>query len=65
MLWGVPIWIWLVLLVSRFLFITVGAVLWVHFFSKVLWSKKIEKKYYGDMLTEKQTEEGEAGTEKR
>jgi len=45
--------------------VAAGAVLWVHFFSKVLWSKKIEEKYYGDMLKEKQTEEGEAEAEKR
>ena len=63
MLWGVPIWIWLVFFLSRFFFIAVGAVLWVHFFPKVLWSKKIEKKYYGGMLQENQTEEVE--TEKR
>jgi len=44
--------------------VAAGAVLWVHFFSKVLWSKKIEEKYYGDMLKEKQTEE-EAAAGKR
>lgn len=51
--------------VARIFWVAAGAVLWVHFFSKVLWSKKIEEKYYGDMLKEKQTEEGEAEAEKR
>jgi len=65
MLWGVPIWIWVVFFASRILLVAAGGILWVHFFSKVLWSKKIEKKYYGGMLKEKQTEEGEAAAEKR
>ena len=60
MIWGVPIWIWLVFLVTRVIWISLGAILWVYFFSKVMWNKKIEEKYYGDMLREKRTEEGKA-----
>ena len=58
MLWGVPIWIWLVFLVTRVVWISLGAILWLHFFPKVLWNKKIEEKYYGDMLRGKRKEEG-------
>jgi len=61
MLWGVPIWIWLAFFVPRILLIAVIAVLWVHFFPKVLWNKKIEEKYFGGMLEGQKTEEEGSG----
>ncbi len=60
MIWGIPIWIWVVFFLSRVVWVAAGGLLWVHFFPKVLWNKKIEEKYFGDMLREKRTEEGKA-----
>ena len=60
MLWGVPIWIWVVFFLSRVFWVAAGGILWVHFFDRVLWNKKIEEKYFGNSLADKQTEEGEA-----
>ena len=60
MLWGIPIWIWVVFFLSRIFWVAAGGILWVHFFDRVLWNKKIEEKYFGNSLADKQTEEGEA-----
>ncbi len=60
MLWGLPIWVWVVFFFSRIFWVAAGGTLWVVFFRRALWSKKIEEKYYGDMLREKRIEEGEA-----
>ncbi len=59
MLWGIPIWIWVVFFISRIFWVAAGGILWVHFFPRMLWNKKIEEKYYGDMLKREQTEESE------
>ena len=61
MLWGIPIWIWVVFFLSRIFWVAAGGILWVHFFDRVLWNKKIEEKYFGNSLTDKQTEESETG----
>ncbi len=63
MLWGVPIWIWLVFFFSRVVWVAAGGILWVYFFPRLLWNKKIEEKYFGDSSTDKQMEGNE--TEKR
>ncbi len=60
MLWGIPIWIWVVFFLSRIFWVAAGGILWVHFFDRLLWNKKIEEKYFGSSLADKQTEEGEA-----
>lgn len=46
--------------VARIFWILAGVILWAVFYHKVLWSKKIEEKYFGDTLRQKPTEEGEA-----
>lgn len=59
MLWGMPIWAWVVFFVSRIFWIAAGSWLWVHFFDKVLWSDEIEKEYFGASIRDirdKQTE---------
>ncbi len=56
MLWGVPIWIWVVFFFTRIFWVGVGGMLWVYFFPKVLWNEKIEEKYFGNIGTNKQTE---------
>jgi len=63
MLWGVPIWIWVVFFLSRVFWVTAGGILWVYFFPRVLWNKKIEEKYFGNSGAFKSTEEGK--TEKK
>ena len=60
MLWGLPIWVWVVFFFSRIFWVAAGGILWVTFFRRVLWSKKIEEKYFGDTLRQKPTEEREA-----
>ena len=60
MLWGIPIWIWVVFFLSRIFWVAAGGILWVYFFPKVLWNKKIEEKYFGNRSADKLTEEGEA-----
>jgi len=59
MLWGLPIWVWIVFFVSRILWIAVGGILWFYFFPKVLWNEKIEEKYLGSP-GDKQTEGSKA-----
>ena len=59
MLWGLPIWVWIVFFVSRILWIAVGGILWFYFFTKMLWNEKIEEKYLGS-LSDKQTEKSKA-----
>ena len=61
MLWGVPIWIWVVFFLSRVFWVAAGGILWVYFFPRVLWNKKIEEKYFGNSGTGRQTEGDEAG----
>ena len=60
MLWGIPIWIWVVFFLSRIFWVAAGGILWVYFFPRLLWNKKIEEKYFGSSLADNQTEEGEA-----
>jgi len=60
MLWGVPIWIWVVFFLSRVFWVAVGGILWVYFFPRVLWNKKIEEKYFKNSGTDRQTEGDEA-----
>ena len=60
MLWGVPIWIWVVFFLSRVFWVAAGGILWVYFFPKVLWNKKIEEKYFGSSPADELTEEGKA-----
>ena len=60
MLWGIPIWIWVVFFLSRIFWVAAGGILWVYFFPKVLWNKKIEEKYFGNSLAGKLTKEKEA-----
>ncbi len=59
MLWGVPLWIWAMFLIVKVLKLTIAGALWIHFYSKVMWNDEIEKKYYGDMLKDTQTEKVE------
>jgi len=61
--WGIPIWIWIVFFLSRVIWVAAGGILWVYFFPRVLWNKKIQEKYFGNSGTDKQTEGSE--TEKR
>lgn len=60
MLWGVPIWIWVVFFLSRIFWVAAGGILWVYFFPRVLWNKKIEEKYFGNIAAGKSTEDGKA-----
>jgi len=60
MLWGIPIWIWVVFFLSRIFWVAAGGILWVYFFPRVLWNKKIEERYFGNIPADKLTEESEA-----
>ena len=60
MLWGIPIWIWVVFFLSRIFWVGAGGILWVYFFPRVLWNKKIEEKYFGNIPAAQLTEESEA-----
>jgi hypothetical protein len=53
MLWGLPIWVWIVFFVSRIFWIAAGSILWVYFFEKKLWNKEIEEKYFSNSSLEK------------
>ena len=59
MLWGIPVWLWVVFFISRIFWIVAGGVAWYFLFPKVLWNEKIEEKYLGS-LKDKQTEESKA-----
>ena len=63
MLWGIPIWIWVVFFLSRVFWVAAGGIQWVYFFPRVLWNKKIEEKYFGNIPADKLTEE--SAVEKR
>ena len=57
MLWGLPIWVWVIFFLAKVFWVAAGGILWVHFFPKVLWNKKIEEKYFGSSPVSKQIEE--------
>ena len=60
MLWGIPIWIWIAFFLSRIFWVAAGAILWVYFFPRLLWNRKIEEKYFGKSGIDRQTEGNEA-----
>ncbi|MDD4876412.1 MAG: hypothetical protein PHQ86_04690, partial [Dehalococcoidales bacterium] len=49
MLWGIPLWIWLVFFFSRIFWIAAGAIIWVYIYPRFLWNRKIEEKYFGSV----------------
>ena len=59
MLWGIPVWIWIVFFLSRVFWVVAGAILWVYFFPRLLWNEKIEEKYFGNTLKDRQVKENE------
>lgn len=57
MLWGVPVWVWIVFFMAKIFWVAAGGIVWYFFFDKALWNERIAQKYLGDLFQETEAEE--------